>query len=41
MRKTKEQLLKEQNELLRQLRDSFEENKHSRIKPFKSSSDGA
>ncbi len=35
MRKTKEQLLKEQNELLRQLVSSLEDIKHGRVKPFK------
>ncbi len=35
MRKTKEQLLEEQNELLRQLRDSFDDIAHGRVQPFK------
>ena len=34
MAKTKKQLLEEQNELLRQLRDSFEDIKAGRVKPF-------
>ncbi len=35
MRRTKEQIIEEQNELLRQLLSSLEDIKAGRVKPFK------